>query len=343
MNKKISDDIKDLLKELENTQWTWKTNFEKIKNLKIMTRKDLQSLPMKKGLFTTRTSGSTGEPVKVEKTYGDFLWYIASNIRELLWRKWDFSKNIAIIRGDFKKEEKSSWGIPKDIFPNQGKTYMMNFLPIKEIQQWLEEVNPHYIHCYPSIFKQLDITKISNFIDHKSTGEIGGTMFSSEECGTIAIQCPDNKENYHVLENQLIEVDDDGGMIISTLTNPYIRRYKNGDYIELGVCSCGRSLQTIKNIKGRVRNMFVLPNGDKKWPLVGSRDYYEKFGIKRFQAIQTSLHEIELKIICDPLAEKEKELIELVKKWIDSPVEVKINYVNNFPQGKFEEFVSMIT
>jgi hypothetical protein len=144
------------------------------------------------------------------------------------------------------------------------------------------------------------------------------------------------------MENQLVEIDKDGGMIITTTTNPYIVRYKNGDVIEFGECNCGRSLQTIKNVKGRIRNMFVLPNGDKQWPLFGSREYYEQFGIKRFKMIQTSLEELELHIISDNLGEKESELISLVKKWINSPINVIIKYVDNFPNYKFEEFVSLI-
>ena len=139
-------------------------------------------------------------------------------------------------------------------------------MPIKELQSWLEEINPHYVHARPSILKELDLTKLTNFIDSKSTGELGGTMFSSEESGTIAISCPDNPSVYHVMENIIVETDDEGAAIITSLTNPYIKRYKHGDHIELGECNCGRTLQTIKTIHGRVRNMLILPNGDKKWP-----------------------------------------------------------------------------
>ena len=186
------------------------------------------------------------------------------------------------------------------------------------------------------------MSKITNLIDIKGTGELGGTMFSSEECGTIAIQCPDNKSNYHVMENQMIEVDTDGGMIISTMTNPYIKRYKNGDHIELGECTCGRTLQTITKINGRVRNMFVLPNGDKKWPLIGSRDYHSRFGIKKYKAIQTSIDQLELQIICDKLGDKEKELKDLILEWLQSPINITIKYVDSFPNYKHEEFISLI-
>ena len=111
------------------------------------------------------------------------------------------------IKPKTEKKIYQSWGIPKEIAPQQGLMHVNDFLTISELQTWFEEVNPHYIQCYKSIFDQLDLTKITNFIDWKGTGEKGGTCYSSEECGVIALQCPDNPENYHVMENQFVEVD----------------------------------------------------------------------------------------------------------------------------------------
>jgi phenylacetate-CoA ligase len=297
---------------------------------------------MKNDVDVSKTSGSTGEPVSVGKSYKDYIWYNALSIREYRWLKWDVTKNMAIIKAGNKINELSGWGIPKSIEPVQGFTFINGLKPISELQKWLEEKNPHYIHCLPSIFKQIDTSRISNFIDWKGTGEIGGKAYSSEECGIIALTCPDNPSVYHVMENQIVEVDSEGAIIITTTSNKYIRRYKHGDHIELGTCTCGRTLQTIKKINGRVRNMMLLPNGDKKWPLVGSLEY-ESFGIKRFKMVQTEIDQLELSIICDYLGGRESELIEVVQKWIEFPVNVVIKYVDDFPNYKFEEFISNIT
>lgn len=88
--------------------------------------------------------------------------------------------------------------------------------------------------------------------------------------------------------------------------------------------------------------MFTLPNGDKKWPLIGSLEYYEKFGIKRFKAIQHSLEDLELQIVSDPLGEKENDVKSLVIKMLESPINVRISYVDDFSNYKFEEFVSLV-
>ena len=143
------------------------------------------------------------------------------------------------------------------------------------------------------------------------------------------------------MENQLIENATDGGIIISTLSNPYIRRYKHGDHVQLGSCHCGRTLQTITKIQGRIRNMFIMPNGDKKWPLIGSLQFGD-FGIKRYKAIQTDINQLELQIIASPLNDREQELIKLVQKMLASSINVKINYVESFPTYKHEEFVCLV-
>jgi phenylacetate-CoA ligase len=342
LKNQLANDVKSLLEYFESSQWNHRVDMRRVANLPVLGREDLRNMRMEKGFFTCKTSGSTGEPVSVEKTYDDYVWYFATNIRIYRWRKWDVTKNVAIIKAAAKKSEFATWGIPARIEPVQGNSYINGYEPISVLQEWLEEKNPHYIMAAPSIIESLDKSRLTNLIDWKGTGEVGGSMYSSQECGTIALECPDNKSVMHVMENQIIETDSEGGLLITTLSNPYIRRYRHGDKIEFGNCHCGRTLQTIKKVNGRIRNMFVMPNGDRKWPLIGSREYFEKFGISRFKAIQTAIGEIELQLICSPLGEKEDELVSLVKKSLESPVNVTIKYVNGFKEYKFEEFVSLI-
>jgi len=335
-------DVQSLLTIFEKSQWKHTPDFKSISKLKILDRNAIRKIKRIKGIYTARTSGSTGEPLSIEKYYADYIWYLATNLREFRWRKWDVTKTIAHIKPNNEKKDFQDWGIPREIEPVQGMRYCIGYEPISVIQRWLEKKNPHYIHAAPTIIKQLDLTKISNYIDHKGTGEVGGSMYSSEECGTIAIECPDNPEVMHVMENIIVETDENNNLIVTVTNHPYLKRYKHGDVIEMGECSCGRTLQTIKKVNGRIRNMFVLPNGDKKWPMIGSRDYYDKFGIKRFKAIQTDLENLELHIISEPLGEKENELISFVKDCIDSPINVIIKYVDDFSNYKHEEFVSLV-
>ena len=88
--------------------------------------------------------------------------------------------------------------------------------------------------------------------------------------------------------------------------------------------------------------MFVLPNGDRKWPLVGSRDYHESFGIKRYKVIQHTLDDIELQIVSDPLGDGEDKLKDFVVECLKEKVSVRLTYVDGFKDYKFEEFVSLV-
>ena len=113
-------------------------------------------------------------------------------------------------------------------------------------------------------------------------------MYSSQEVGYIALQCPEH-EHYHVqAENLLVEVlaedgrgcgpGEVGRVVVTTLHNfamPLLR-YDIGDYAEVGAsCPCGRGLGVLTRILGRQRNLLVLPDGRRagrcSTPAIGRR------------------------------------------------------------------------
>jgi phenylacetate-coenzyme A ligase PaaK-like adenylate-forming protein len=103
---KIFSEVKELLNQIESSQWTHKPDFDLISQFKVMTREDLRNIDMSINIGFSKTSGSTGEPVTVGKSYRDYIWYIASTIREFRWLKWDVTKNIAIIRAGNEEKER---------------------------------------------------------------------------------------------------------------------------------------------------------------------------------------------------------------------------------------------
>lgn len=340
---RIAEDVAALLQLLEESQWRHRPDLDALVGLSFTSRQDLREMAMAQGFYRCSTSGSTGEPVSVEKTYTDYIWYVATNIRALRWRRWDVAKSAAIIKPFADCEDRETWGIPPLLEPVQGRMSVIGYEPISVLQAWLEQKNPHYLMAPPTIVARLDLCRITNLIDWKGSGEVGGSTYSSEECGTIAIECPDNRAVMHVMENQLVEVDAEGALLITTLTNPYIRRYRHGDRIELAQCGCGRGLQAIGRVRGRIRNMYVLANGERKWPLLASKDYFSRFGIDRYKAVQKQIGWVELQLISPPLGEREHELAALVREYLDPAACVTITYVDSFPDYKFEEFVSQVS
>ncbi len=190
----------------------------------------------------------------------------------------------------------------------------------------------------------------------KTTGEtlrerhpLIADTYSCEETGTIAIQCPENPEAYHVMENIILEILDEnncpadsGKVVLTDLSSTYLHRYEIGDYAEKGTCCCKRGLQTIRRIMGRRRNRVLLPDGSFHWPRIGSLHFREIAPIKRFQAAQIGPTLLELRLIIDrPLSvDQKKALVLLIQRWIGYPFQVQFAYVNQFAPGKFEEFVN---
>ncbi|CAB4123477.1 hypothetical protein UFOVP46_8 [uncultured Caudovirales phage] len=340
----VEHDIVQLVNVIDKTQWTHSIPWGYTSQYGVMTRDMLRKLPAQKGLWETKTSGATGEQVTVQKTYADSVWYQAANIRSIIWRGWDVTKDLACIRPKAEESEQEGWGVPQVIAPVQGKTYLYGFEDISKIQAWLEEKNPHYIDCRPSIFKQLDTSRIPNFIAWGGTGEMGGSTYSSEECGIIAITCPDNPQVMHVMENNIVEIDPEGNLLITSLSNPSIKRYRLGDKASFAKCTCERSLQSISGLIGRERNLIVMPNGERKWALFGSQSMWDKYGIKRYQLTQVELTSLKLSVISEPLSEESlASLKKNMQEWLGYPFDITVVYVDSFPEGKFEEFKSLVS
>ena len=323
----------------------------------ILKRSDLQEMTPPKGDFVSKTSGSTGIPVEVQRTHLSSLWWKATNLREAIWHKRDLREPFAVIRPHVMEEIfRPHWG---ETFSLLGKTGPLYAHPVRgNINAWLQKIQPGYLTTYPSILETIDLGALTRLKGIKTTGEtlhdknsLITDMYSSEEVGTIAIQCPDNCEVYHVMENIILEILDEqdlptnvGRVVITDLTSQYLYRYDIGDYAEIGECFCGRGLQTIKKILGRRRNMVTLPDGSKHWPRIGSNEFRTIAPIKRFQAVQIDATTLEMRLIIDtPLTQKQQDAMRhLIHRFIGYPFDIRFTYVSEFSDGKFEEFKSLL-
>tara|TARA_R110002126_G_scaffold273866_1_gene418597 strand:+ start:121011 stop:122318 length:1308 start_codon:yes stop_codon:yes gene_type:complete len=189
--------------------------------------------------------------------------------------------------------------------------------------------------------------------------------YSCVEFGNLAQQCPE-QHNYHVnTEHVKLEiVDSHGGacgvgevgkVLVTGLLNyatPLIR-YELGDYASWGdPCSCGRSLPVLEKIYGRERNRLMMPNGESCFPYLGEYDDVKDINItmsaiRKFQFIQHTTHDIEIKVVTPHLFSKQEEAYfkQLYQQNLGFPFNISITYHDDIPAGptgKFEEFVSCI-
>ena len=366
----------------------------------LLSRRDVQlagaslhstAVPKNHGeVSTTTTGGSTGQPVTVLTTgMTDFFWRVLT-LRDHFWHRRDFSKPFAAIRYMADNVGQPPYGTSvdnwgsgtKNVFPT-GLAYLLNIKSsIDEQAEWLRQVNPGYVLGYPSALEavakefeargwRLNLHQVTTFGEvldadarakcERAFGVKVVDMYSSQEVGYIALQCPDC-ENYHVQsENVLVEVLDDAGqpcgpgqfgkVVLTTLQNfamPLVR-YDIEDYAEVGQpCPCGRGLPVLKRILGRQRNLLVMPGGERRWPVFVSDDGTDDLPpFFQFQVVQRSLHELDLNVVRPgEFTADEYALVERhFHKVLGYPFKLTVNCVASIPRnpsGKFEDFISLV-
>jgi len=340
------------------------------------------------------TSGSTGKPVMVITNALTQLFWNTFTVRDHLWHRRNFAGKLAAIRfvsGNAcdppHGKMGQNWGPATAGVVKTGPSATLHIKAgIDQQVPWLQQQDPDYLITYPSNIYALarfvedrgirfaNLKEIRTFgeilephvreIVHRVLGLKIVDMYSSQEVGYIALQCPEH-EHYHVQsENVLLEVIDEKGepcrpgeigrVVVTALHNfatPIIR-YQIGDYAEVGSpCPCGRGLTVLNRVVGRQRNMLVLPNGELRWPSIevdtALQGEQEIPPIQQFQVIQRSLEEIEAVLVTPrELTDSEKKLL---MDWFEASFgwsfQVKFTYVDHIPSsptGKFEDFRSDI-
>jgi phenylacetate-CoA ligase len=331
-------------------------------------------------ITSTSTSGSTGEPVTVRRTAFCLLHWLAAGLREHLWHGRRFDGRLAVLRANIAVAAGTpDWGPPYNLLFRTGAgSVQPPTLPIGEVVRWLVEFSPHHLLALPSslaeVIAELErtgrclpdlqgICTLSETVTPRLRAETRRVFglelhdsYSSQEGGVMAFQCPE-AGTYHVAEHILLEVVDaegracapgqTGRLLVTDLINfatPLIR-YEIGDHAEVGEpCPCGRNLAPIRRFLGRERNLVLLPDGSRHWPLVGFHRWGEVFPVRQFQFIQTDRQSITAKMSADsrPSLEQQKRLTAIIQEALGHPFVVRYEWqqepLPRGPGGKFEEF-----
>ncbi|MEO3427672.1 hypothetical protein AAFN88_02365 [Pelagibius sp. CAU 1746] len=370
-------------------------------NIPVLSRADLQragaalfspAVPERHGkTYELTTSGSTGRPITARGTAMTQLFYDVLTLREHLWHRRDFSGTLAAIRalpndvaGYPEGARGDSWGRSMRGLFDTGPGVMLSVVArVEEQLDWLQRQQPDYLLIYPSALRDLlllckergvalaklrEVRTLSEALPaatRELCREVWGLkvidMYSTQEAGYLALQCPDH-EHYHAQsESVLLEVIDEAGqpcapgevgqVVVTPLVNfamPMIR-YAVGDLAEVGeVCSCGRGLPVLKRVLGRVRDMLVYPDGRKAWALMGEFNYSQFPEVRQFQAIQHGVDDIELKIVADRRLTgiEEGKLIEWFRYRSQHDFPIRVTYHEEIPRGpggKFQDFRCDVT
>ena len=329
--------------------------------------------------FEARTSGSTGAPVRVLKTQVAALLWNALTLRDHLWHRRDLGRKLAVIKRG-RTGRAPSWGSATAGLVSTGECVMQDVEMDVEAQlDWLAAEKPGYLLTYPSIAVELAKASLRRGVGLPGLLEVRTLaeglspdaralcreawgvplvdLYSAEEVGYIALQCPQH-EHYHVqAESVLVEVLDDRGapclpgqvgrVVVTDLHNfasPLIR-YEIGDYAEAGAkCECGRGLPVLSRIAGRVRNMLVTAAGKRFWPPLGSRKFFEVAPVLQLQVAQKEYDLLEARVVAARRldASQEAKVKELILAAMPPGMRLVFQYCDAIPRGtggKFEDFV----
>lgn len=273
-------------------------------------------------------------------------------------------------------------GAATDALLHTGPSAILNIRsdPARQLE-WLQEHNPDYLLSHPTNTREVARLALRRGIKLPRLREVrsfGETLpqdlralcreawdatvtdvYSAEEVGYVALQCPDH-EHYHLQsEHLLVEILDDAGrpcspgdigrVVVTTLHNfamPLIR-YALSDHAEVGEsCPCGRGLPVLRRILGRSRNMLTLPDGRRFWPSYPEMRY-SAATIRQLQLIQIARDVVEARFVAerDLLPDEERSLVAAIQHSLGFPFIVRLTPVEKIersPGMKCEDIVSLV-
>ncbi len=333
------------------------------------------------------TSRTSGQAVRVRSTEVVTAKWSAITLRDHAWHRRDLDARLATIRytgGTARPPDgvrSAGWGpATTELAPEAPLSVLDVASTTDEQVAWLVREAPAYVLAYPTVIEAIALRIDERGIELPSLREVRTVsealssdtralcervlgvplvdMYSAQEVGYIALQCPDHP-HYHVqAESVLVEIlADDGtpcrdgeiGRVVVTDLHNFatpLLRYELGDYAEVGgACPCGRGLPVLRRIAGRRRGMLRYPDGRTMWP-VFTMACRAAARYREVQLVQDTVHALRLRVVPDGelAAGAPAALIAALQRALGGfqiAIEV-VDRLDRGPTGKLEEFVSHV-
>ena len=333
-------------------------------------------------LSVVKTSGASGQPLTVQSTGLTRLFFRTLGLRYHIWHKRDFSGTNMTIRSARGRPSGQTQGSWVACYPSGPSWFVDVAQPAPDLFEWLMKVDPHYVQTMPGVVELLvqhgldtgrrpkrlrEFRTMGELLESgvrqlcRDTWDISVTdNYSAWEAGIIALQCPECDDLHVQSETVLVEVLDENGTpcgqgesgrvvvtVLHNFANPIIR-YEIGDVAEVGgPCSCGRGLPVLKRVVGRVQQRFILPDGRKVIPNINSVRLLEIAPLRKFQAIQTTPGDLEIRLMArrELTPDEEQRLFDHFTDECSWPFNYTLKYVDEIPRkdsGKYEVYRSEV-
>lgn len=323
------------------------------------------------GIVVHATSGTTGEPVAVEKLKPIYApLFIAATLLDHHRQARDFTRPLGIYAVSGSDSDELDWGAPANWFGPTGRAYQRCLVqrPVAELYDALVRHRPHYVRANPTVIRALSqvaeergvpapavgqfmswagpVTPELRLAARKQFGARIAENYSCQEVGYISQQCA-RHDHHHVMSAlTMVEIvgDDDrpcpagvtGRVLVSSLHSfaMPILRYEVGDLAQWGpACDCGVQTPVIERILGRTHDLVSLPDGSKRFISFSDEPFAAIAPIREYKVVLHADGVIEF--IARPhraLGEHEKKrLAECLQARFDHPFRVVIREVEDMP------------
>ena len=306
-------------------------------------KKELLPKTFDRGFVIDKTSGSTGEPFAVSISDEQISFEKASVWRHWGWAGYKFRTPMAIVRTYVPKQGEP---LIKHDFIRNFRYYSAYHLCESNARDYLTDMNKfeaEIVRGYPSsiyilakykLHTGIDLPKVKSVLtasetltDHQRKvieRAFGAKIFNwyglaeqvvtANECEAHQGMHLNQEYGYWELEKRDY-LPDNQRMIIGTNFRNFampLLRYETGDIAILAenqTCRCGRTLPLIKGIAGRKDDIITTPEGT----MIPSVNFYSLFreipAVERFQVIQWSKDNVEIRIRTRHLTAEDKDHI----------------------------------
>ncbi len=330
-------------------------------------------------LHMSETGGTTGVDMQFYRDKASVSLKAAARYRFEKWAGWDFGERMGLVwpaTADYVGYYTCKTKLGNELFARQ-VVLPAGVLDDYAIQRYVDQLlkkRPTMIRGFSS-----PVYELASYVDRKgielplkgiiTTGE---PLFSHQrkiieeafnckvldsyrtrEAGSVAQQCQELRGLHINAECLYLEIESQNGMedgtgaiIITDLVNygmPFIR-YKIDDVgkISFESCPCGRGLPMLKNIEGRIADIFFRPDGKRIMPITLLLHLVHKAPglLGQLQIIQDRLDHLAIRMTSDPLPTDEIKNYQLSKvKWLFGPqMKVSFEIVDKIPReasGKY--------
>lgn len=275
-------------------------------------------------LYDDRTSGSTGTPLRIKRS---FMQVVASHVlfdRAVRWNGCGPVRRLAITDVIDGGSENGSSDPASDL---EAQVIVPAHLNPAEQIALVERVQPSHIIAFPNLVEAWletgDMSRLSNLRAIFSTGEILRpetrqrigqqlgcpviNLYSSTETGPIAIGGPDQRLR---VSEEIVLLEQPPGPInpsrpVQVVVTPFyayampLIRYTTGDYIRYSSRTPreAKGLRRLEAVLGRERSLFHRRDGTRIWPAVHGDVIGDIVPLRGWQLVQETLDDIVLKIV----------------------------------------------